>query len=82
MAQHDDHLRILSIFHYVVGGVTALFACIPIIHLVVGIILVVAGLSAEEGGPPAFIGVLFIVVALLFIVCGWALAACLVYAGH
>lgn len=28
-----EHLRLLSIFHYVVGGLIALFACFPIIHL-------------------------------------------------
>jgi hypothetical protein len=32
-----EHLRLLSIFHYVVGGILALFACFPIIHLIMGI---------------------------------------------
>ena len=27
----NEHLKLLSIFHYVKGGITALFSCIPII---------------------------------------------------
>ena len=30
MAQDDEHLRLLSIFHYVVAGMAALFAMFPI----------------------------------------------------
>jgi hypothetical protein len=29
----EQHLQLLAIFHYVVGGMTALFACMPLIHL-------------------------------------------------
>ncbi len=28
-----EHLRLLSIFHYVVGGILALFSCFPILVL-------------------------------------------------
>ncbi len=38
MDQDLEHLRLLSIFHYVVGGIAGLFACFPCIHLVLGII--------------------------------------------
>ena len=33
MNEDLQHLKLLSIFHYVVGGLAALFACFPIIHL-------------------------------------------------
>jgi len=45
--QDDEHLRLLSVFHYVVAGITALFACFPIIHLIIGI----AMLSGALDGP-------------------------------
>ena len=37
MEQDKQQLKLLSIFHYVVGGLAALIACIPIIHLTIGI---------------------------------------------
>ncbi len=33
MDQDLEHLRLLSLFHYVVGGIAALFGCFPFIHL-------------------------------------------------
>jgi hypothetical protein len=43
----DDlqHLRLLSIFHFVVGGIVGLVACLPLIHLAVGIAM--ARLASE-----------------------------------
>ena len=83
MNQDEAHLRLLSIFHYVVGGMAALFACFPIIHLIVGIALIASQESSGRGGgPPPFIGWLFAVVAGVFILGGWALAVCLICAGR
>ena len=39
MDQDLEHIRLLSVFHYVVGGIAALFSCFPFIHLAVGIAL-------------------------------------------
>ena len=40
MNNDAEHLRLLSIFHYIAGGVTALFALFPAIHLFMGIAMV------------------------------------------
>jgi hypothetical protein len=80
--QDEEHLRLLSIFHYVLAGVQALMACIPIIHLVVGMVLLVAGLSSREGGPPAVLGLIFMVIALAIIVLGWTTAVLVFLAGR
>jgi len=77
--QDAEHLRILSIAHYIVAGLMALFACFPVIHLVVGIGLLTA--ERDKGGPPAAVGMLFIAMAAIFILLGWTLAACIAYAG-
>ena len=45
--QDDEHLKLLSIFHYVMAGITGLFACFPIIHLIIGIAI----LSGALEGP-------------------------------
>ena len=39
MSDEANQLDLLAIFHYVVGGMTALFACIPLIHVAIGLAL-------------------------------------------
>jgi hypothetical protein len=84
MNQDLQHLKLLSIFHYVVGGLMALIACVPIIHLVVGLVMVFSPNSmAGNGGepPPQAIGWLFVFLAGGFILLGWVGAICLLLAG-
>ena len=82
MKQDDEHLRLLSIFHYVLGGLGALIACVPVIHLVIGILMVSGKFADGKSPPPPELGWVFIVMAVLFIVLGWVAAACMVYAGR
>ena len=84
MNQDNQHLQLLSIFHYVVGGITALFACFPCIHLGVGIALVTGAFPVQPGheGPPLFVGWLFIVIASVMICVGWTLAVAILVAGR
>jgi len=37
MDQEEQYLRLLSIFHYVVAGLTALFSCFALPHIAMGI---------------------------------------------
>jgi hypothetical protein len=83
--QDAEHLRLLSIFHYVVAGMQALFASFPIIHLAIGLGMVFFPDKMEggKGGlPPAFIGWFFVAFAGAWIVFGWTLAVCMVVAGR
>jgi len=84
--RHQDleHLRLLSIFHYVVGALAALFACFPVLHLIVGIVFVVLSADPDARGdaPPAFFGWIMIGVASFLILLGWCVAACIVGAGR
>ena len=81
---NDEHLRLLSIFYYVKGGISALFACIPIIHLVIGLFLILAPEKCGHGNqqPPAFIGWFFVTFASVFILVGWTLAVLVLMAGR
>lgn len=83
-SRDSEHLRILSIFHYVVGGLMALFASFPIIHLAVGIFLIVAPGKIESGGepPPEVVGWLFTIIGGFFVVIGWAIAICIILVGR
>ena len=77
MNQDEQYLRLLSIFHYVVGGVAAFFACIPFIHFFIGM----AMLTGAIDDAPAFVGLMFVVMSIVAITIGWVFAACLIVAG-
>ncbi len=82
MNQNLEHLRLLSIFHYVVGGLTALFACFPIFHVVFGIIMIAAPEVFGNEAPPAFMGWMMAIMGGVFMLVGWTLAVLILYAGR
>jgi len=84
MNQDEEHLRLLSIFHYVVGGLMALFACIPFIHLVVGLLMLFAPeiFGPNKNNPPRAVGLMFVVIASVIILAGWVLAGTVIWAGR
>jgi hypothetical protein len=84
MKEDLQYLQLLSIFHYVVGGITAFFSFIPIIYVVIGILAVCIPGSFEGEGDamPAFFGWIFIIIGVVLIVLGWAFAACIIIAGR
>ena len=82
VAKDAEHLRLLSIFHYVVAGINALMACIPFVHLIVGIVMVVAGSQSKRGAPPVLVGVRFIAIGAFIVLLGWAMAVCIFLAGR
>lgn len=81
----QEHLRLLSIFHYIVGSLTVLFSCFPLIHLGLGIAMLTDpgffGAEAAEQ-PPAFVGWLFVLIGGLIFLCGQALAICMIVSGR
>ena len=82
MNQDVQHIKILSIFYYVVGGLLALFACFPLIYLAIGIAFLVAPPPPSGGpGPPAELGWLFIVFSSAATLIGWVWAVCILFAG-
>jgi hypothetical protein len=78
----DDHLRLLAIFHYVVGGLGALFAFFPLIHLTLGLFLLWAPVHPGQGTPPpAFVAWLFIFLGGMLFLAGETMAVCVLAAG-
>lgn len=72
-ASSKDTLHLLAVFHYVIAGLIALTACLPLIHLTAGMFLAVGCVSNDE--PAAgVVGAIFVVVAAILIVIGWSLA--------
>jgi len=83
-AQDEEHLRLLSIFHYVCAGLAALFACIPVIHMVLGLAMLFSPQIFGPGKdqPPAFVGLILVIIAGVCILLGWTFAICLAFAGR
>lgn len=52
-----EHLRLLSLFHYVIGGIGYLVSLIPCIHLALGIFFLVAPEELFQVPPPPSVGV-------------------------
>jgi hypothetical protein len=84
MSQDEEHLRLLSIFHYVLGGVLGLFSLFPTLHLGVGLFMILApGGFADHGEPPpAFVGWFFVIGAGIAILLGLTLAVLVLIAGR
>jgi hypothetical protein len=81
MNEDLDHLRLLSIFYYLIALLTALFSLLPLIHLVLGIAMASGWGEFGEDPPPAFVGWLVSCVAGFLIVLGLSCAACFALTG-
>ena len=79
--QDAQHLQLLSIFHYVVGGILGLVGCFPILHLALGI-AIVTGAIEDSNGPPPEVGWFFIGVAVFIILFSWTMAIAIVISGR
>jgi hypothetical protein len=78
--EDEKNLDLLGTLHYVMGALTALFACIPIVHLVIGIAMLTGNLNGEEVAPRA-IGMAFVILASIIILAGWLFAVLIIIAG-
>jgi hypothetical protein len=82
MATHDD-LRLLSIFHYVLAGLSALFGLLPLIYVGLGALILSGALDGKQGdAPPAFLGWIVIAFGLFALLLAALYVAGLVVAGR
>jgi len=84
----DKNMGLLVTLHYVVAALVAMFSCIFIIHIAIGVAMMtsaswapVAGTPHGAGPPPAF-GLIFVVMGSLAVIFGWTLAAMTLVAGR
>jgi hypothetical protein len=86
MNQDAEHLRLLSIFHYIVAGLAALFSFFPLLYTTGGAIFIFAARhgTAKPGEdlPPEFLGWIFAVLGSLLFLIGIAMAICILIAGR
>jgi hypothetical protein len=83
MAPPRDDLRLLSVFHYVLAGLSLFCSCFPLLY--VGMGLAVAFGALQDDGPdgvPVFVGWLFVGIGLFLLVLVLAYAIALIAAGR
>src|ERR1035437_470809 len=80
----DDHLKVLSICHFVWAGLCGFFGLFPCIHIVMGILLLNGKLS-DPGRPPvpdeAVIGWMFVIMGSAFVLCAETVAVLTLLSG-
>lgn len=87
-----EHLRLLSIFHYVCAAIVAVFSSMFLLHVAMGIsILQGDGLFVKPfnqggrgpfGGDEKVVGSMFVVAGGMTVLAGWTFAAFLALAGR
>ena len=72
-----EHLRLLTIFYYVLAAINAVFALLPVIHLFIGLLLLLGGLATgkNEALPISFFGRFFAMIGLFPTTLGVTFAA-------
>jgi hypothetical protein len=79
-----EHLRLLTLFHYIQGGIWALTSCFFIIYIFMGLMLTFAAAASHNNhnAPPAAIGMIFAGFGTVAVILGWTWAALTIYAGR
>lgn len=84
--EDEEHLRLLTLFHYVLAGLLTLFSLFPIFHLGFGAaMLFLPEKFTQASGDAAMtriMGAFFVCFALLFMGCGLALALSTAWSGR
>lgn len=75
------NLKLLSLFHYILGGISALVSFLPGTYIVMGIGIIYGTLDKGVQQAPAALGIVFIIIGSLFMLAGWAVSICVIVAG-
>lgn len=86
MNQDSEQLRLLSVFHYVVGGLAVLFSFFPLLYTAMGSFFIFAARHATskpgQEPPPEFIGWILIGIGSFLFLIGLAMSICIVLVGR
>jgi hypothetical protein len=86
MNQDNEHLRLLSIFHYVVAGVAGFCSFFPLLYTVMGFVFVALSHHPQahpaQEVPPAALGWVFVGLGIFLFLLGAVFAFVLAVAGR
>jgi hypothetical protein len=79
----EKHLGMLRVFYFAFAAVVGVLGCLPIVHVVIGIQLIIdPGLAPGAAASPFNPGWVFVGVGVLIILVVWSLAAMLALTGR
>jgi len=73
----ENHLKILGIFYYIMGGLLCLLALIPCIQIFLGIFIV-----SNQNTAPALIGIIYLAIGLAAFLLILSIAIATIYTGR
>ena len=76
-----EHLRLLSIFHYVFGGLSLLTSFIPLIYVAIGVVMMNGGMSQGGNGPPPELGGFFVCIGVFAMLIGVTISSLFLLVG-
>lgn len=84
LLEDAEHLKLLSIFHYVLAGLTSLAGFFPLIHVAMGAMMLSGSFSGgpSAGAPPDAFGWIFVVIGGAVSLLLWCFAMALFVAGR
>lgn len=77
----DEHLKLLAIMHYVLGGFGYLGSLLSLIYIVLGVAMASGKMDGGKNPPPAAMGWMFAGVGVALLLGGIAASSALIYAG-
>lgn len=79
----NDQLKLLPLFHYIVGAIHILFSSFGLIHFFVGIAMITGSFEmSSEPPPPDWFGLLFAIAGASVIVLGSTLGILTIISGR
>ena len=85
-SRDGEHLRLLAIFHYIIGGIIALLSSCAIFYLVFGLVMIANPrmLAPPPGSPPppAAVGYMFTIIGGVIVFSGWIIGGLIIYSGR
>lgn len=85
MSNDLEHIKLLSIFHYIIGGIMLLFSFMPLIHLTIGLLFILSPdifTNNANDQPPEFIGWLFAMAGGILFILGASISICIIISGR
>jgi hypothetical protein len=83
LTRDEENLRLLTIFHYVVAGLAAVFSLFPLVYVGMGALMLYGKLDGPHGDPAARImGWVFIAIGVVFFLMGMTFVVCVALAGR
>ncbi len=80
-----DHLRLLSVFQYILAALLGLGGCFPVVYLFLGVMMLTGrlpGLNQQQDVSMAMFGTMFMGFAALAMAIIWTQAFCMFLTGH